>query len=215
MTTDTSEKGLESLIVADMAGRRIEDLGAPTAGGFSEEPEPFVGLHNWLLGDPKAYDRAWTVDLVQLRAFVSATQPPLLAALDLDNDSPTRQKFLARLQGEIGKRGIIDVLRHGVKHGQHDVDLFYGTPSPGNAKAVERFALNRFSVTRQLRYSRDDTAHALDLALFINGLPVATFELKNSLTKQTVEDAVEQYKRDCQRRRQIVPDGGVKVYQPG
>jgi type I restriction enzyme R subunit len=212
MKTDTSEKGLEALIVADMTGRRIEDFGAPVGGGFSEEPEPFVGLHNWLLGDPKAYDRAWTVDLVQLRAFIAATQPPLLGALDLDNDSPTRQKFLARLQGEIGKRGVIDVLRHGVKHGQHDVDLFYGTPSPGNVKAAERFALNRFSVTRQLRYSRDDTAHALDLALFINGLPVATFELKNSLTKQTVEDAVEQYKRDRDPREKLFEFGRCMVH---
>ena len=80
------------------------------------------------------------------------------------------------MQGEIGKRGVIDVLRHGVKHGPHAIDLFYGTPSPGNLKAAARFALNRFSVTRQLRYSRDDTAHTLDLALFINGLPVAPFE---------------------------------------
>ena len=54
MTTDTSEKGLEALIVVDMTGRRIEDFGAPVGGGFSEEPEPFVGLYNWLLGDPKA-----------------------------------------------------------------------------------------------------------------------------------------------------------------
>jgi type I restriction enzyme R subunit len=208
MKTDTSEKGLEALIVADMTGRIAE----PAGGGFSEEPEPFVGLHNWLLGDPKAYDRAWTVDLVQLRAFIAATQPPLLAALDLDNDSPTRQKFLARLQGEIGKRGVIDMLRNGVKHGQHNVDLFYGTPSPGNAKAIERFALNRFSVTRQLRYSRDDTAHALDLALFINGLPVATFELKNSLTKQTVEDAVEQYKRDRDPREKLFEFGRCMVH---
>jgi type I restriction enzyme R subunit len=83
------------------------------------------------------------------------------------------------------------------------VDLFHGTPSPGNPKAAGRFALNRFSVTRQLRYSRDDTAHALDLALFINGLPVATFELKNSLTKQTVEDAVEQYKGDRDSREKL------------
>ena len=124
----------------------------------------------------------------------------------------SRQKFLARLQGEIGKRGVIDVLRHGIKHGQHDVDLFYGTPSPGNAKAAERFALNRFSVTRQLRYSRDDTAHALDLALFINGLPVATFELKNSLTKQTVEDAVEQYKRDRDPREKLFEFGRCMVH---
>src|SRR5277367_6718734 len=74
MKSDTSEKGLEALIVSDMTGRAA----APVGGGFSEEPEPFIGLHNWLLGDPKAYDRAWTVDLAHLRAFVAATQPPLL-----------------------------------------------------------------------------------------------------------------------------------------
>ncbi|PIT04262.1 DEAD/DEAH box helicase [Bradyrhizobium nitroreducens] len=207
MRTDISEKGLEALIVADMTGRKASD-----GGGFSEDPDPFAGLHNWLLGDPKAYDRAWTVDLVQLRAFISATQPPLVEVFDLDHDSPTRQKFLARLQGEIGKRGIIDVLRKGVKHGAHEVELFYGTPSPGNAGATERFALNRFSVTRQLRYSRDDTAHALDLALFINGLPIATFELKNSLTKQTVEDAVEQYKRDRDPREKLFEFGRCIVH---
>ena len=115
MKTDTSEKGLEALIAADMTGRGA----APAGGGFSEEPEPFVGLHNWLLGNPKDYDRAWTVDLAQLRAFIAATQPPLLTALDLDKDSeshsPVRQKFLARLQGEISKRGVIDVLRNGIK----------------------------------------------------------------------------------------------------
>jgi type I restriction enzyme R subunit len=206
MNTDTTEKGLEALIVADMTGH------APTGSGFAQPLMPFVGLHNWLLGDPTAYDRPWTVDLVQLRAFIAATQPPLLAAFDLDNDSPLRQKFLARLQGEIGKRGVIDVLRNGIKHGQHDVDLFYGTPSPGNLKAAGRFALNRFSVTRQLRYSQDDTAHALDLALFINGLPVATFELKNSLTKQTVEDAVEQYRRDRDPREKLFEFGRCIVH---
>ena len=57
-------------------------------------------------------------------------------------------------------------------------------------------SFNIFSITRQLRYSKDETQLALDLCLFINGLPIATFELKNRLTKQTVEDAVQQYKRD-------------------
>jgi len=76
------------------------------------------------------------------------------------------------------------VLRHGIKHGPHHIDLFYGTPSPGNVTAQERYAANRFSVTRQLRYSREETQLALDLGLFTNGLPVATFELKNSLTRQ-------------------------------
>src|SRR5947209_6754459 len=172
MKTDTSEAGLEALIVKAM-----------TAGG-------------WFLGSWKDYDREYAIDLVQLSAFLGATQPKAVDALDLANDSPMRRKFFARLQGEIAKRGVIDVLRHGVKHGPLHVDCFYGTASAGNVKAEERSAQNRFSVTRQLRYSRDETQLALDLALFINGLPVATFELKNSLTKQTVEDAVEQYKRD-------------------
>ncbi len=202
MRTDTSENGLEALIVADMTGIR-----PGASDGLREEPEPFVGLHNWRLGNPKDYDRAWTVDLAQLTAFLTATQPALAEALDLPSDSPTRQKFLARLQGEISKRGIVDVLRNGVKHGPHHVDVFYGSASPGNLKAQERNAQNRFSVTRQLRYSRDDTAHALDLGLFINGLPVATFELKNSLTKQTVSDAVEQYRRDRDPREKLFEFG--------
>jgi len=104
------------------------------------------------------------------------------------------------------------VLRHGIKHGPHRLDLFYGTPSPGNVKARARYEANRFSVTRQLRYSRDETQLALDLSLFINGLPVATFELKNSLTKQTVEDAVQQYKRDRDPREKLFEFGRCVVH---
>src|SRR5256885_5754157 len=101
-----------------------------------------------------------------------------------------RLRCHARISTEIGKRGVIDVLRKGMEHGPVHVDLFYGTPSPGNAKAEALHAQNRFSITRQLAYSTDETRRALDLGLFINGLPIATFELKNSLTKQTVDDAV-------------------------
>lgn len=193
MVTDTTEKGLELLIVRAMTGL-TEVLVPPHV--VTETSVPVAGGTGWLLGDPAHYDREYTVDVVQLRGFLRATQPRIAEALDLDHDSPTRRRFLARLQGEISKRGVVDVLRDGIKDGPHHVELFYGTPSPGNEVAAERYARNRFSVTRQLRYSRDETQRALDMALFINGLPVATFELKNSLTKQTAEVAVEQYKRD-------------------
>jgi len=131
-----------------------------------------------------------------LLAFLRLTQPTVYDRLDLAEDTPSRGKFLGRLQGEIERRGVIDVLRKGIDDRSAHIDLFYGTPSPGNEAAAARYAANIFSVTRQLRYSADETQLALDLVLFINGLPVATFELKNSLTKQTVTDAVEQYKRD-------------------
>lgn len=95
-----------------------------------------------------------------------------------DEKDLKRLKFLTRLSSEIGARGIIDVLRKGVEHGPVHVDLFYSTPSIGNAKAVALHAQNRFSITRQLAYSMDEARRSLDLGLFINGMPVATFELK-------------------------------------
>jgi type I restriction enzyme, R subunit len=204
MTTDTTEKGLEALIVRAMTGRT--DVLVPTHAA-TETSVPVAGGTGWLLGDPTHYDRDYCIDLVQLRGFLMATQPDSLDSLALEVDGPTRRKFLARLQGEISRRGSIDVLRHGLKHGPHHLDLFCGTPSPGNPTAIERFAANRFSVSRQLRYSRDETQRALDLGLFINGLPVATFELKNSLTKQTVADAVKQYQLDRDPREKLFEFG--------
>jgi type I restriction enzyme R subunit len=207
--TDTTEKGLESLIVAALTGYTGE--AAPEAGGVAELTTPYGGV-GYIESSSADYDRNHAVDLAKLLAFLQATQPNVLEQLGLDADGPKRQQFLARLQGEIAKRGVVDVLRRGIKHGPASVDLFYGTPSPGNAKAAERFTANLFSVTRQLRYSKDETQLALDLCLFINGLPVATFELKNRLTKQTVEDAVQQYKRDRDPRELLFQFGRCLVH---
>ena len=198
--TDTSERGLERLICTVLAGHACDP---PKDGGETEAPTGYGGV-GWSAGTPHDYDREFCVDRVQLAAFLHATRPEAAESLPLDEDGPTRRKFLARLQGEITKRGTIDVLRHGIKHGAHDLSLFYGAPSAGNPQAQERFEEeNRFTVVRQLRYSCDETQRALDIALFINGLPVFTFELKNSLTKQTVDDAVQQYRRDRNPREKL------------
>ena len=199
MPTDTTERGLERLICTTLAGHPCDPPPGPTVG---EPPAPYAGS-GWSGGNFHDYDREYCVDLVQLSAFLHATQPEAAESLSLSETGPTRRRFLARLQGEITKRGTIDVLRHGIRHGAHDLDLFYGTPSADNPEAQERFRQNRFTVTRQLRYSRDETQRALDIGLFINGLPVLTFELKNSLTKQTVDDAVQQYQRDRNPRERL------------
>jgi len=200
--TDTSEAGLETLICRALTGSDCVPRPAGTPAFVAETPAPYGGV-GWLPSDPADYDREYCVDLVQLAAFLGATQPDVAEALDLDNDSPTRRKFLARLQGEVSKRGVVDVLRNGIRHGPDDIKLFYGTPSPGNEKARLLFEQNRFTVTRQLRYSREETQRALDLVLFVNGLPVFTFELKNRLTKQTVYDAIKQYQRDRNPRERL------------
>ena len=97
---------------------------------------------------------------------------------DRDARDITRLKFLSRLSNEIGQRGVIDLLCKGIEDGPLHFDLFFGTPSPGNAKAAALFAKNRFSVTRQFRYSLDEQKRALDLRLFINGLPITDYNDK-------------------------------------
>ena len=203
MTTDTSESGLERLICTALTGDPCEP---PKADSARELVGRYDGF-SWSCGSWLDYDREYCLDQVQLIAFLKVTQPMEALALGVLEDGPAWRRFLARLQGEISKRGTIDVLRHGVSHGPLDLRLFYGSPSEGNETARERFDQNRFTVTRQLRYSRDETQLALDIALFINGLPVFTFELKNNLTKQTVDDAVRQYQRDRDPREKLFAFG--------
>jgi len=205
-TTDTSEKGLESLIVFALTGKPVSDTTGVRDGRAT------YGGAGYVQGSSQDFDRDYAVDLAKLLDFLQATQPDVVEQFDLTADTIKRHKFLARLRDEITRRGIIDVLRKGIHHGPAAVSLFYGAPTPGNVQAAERYAANVFSVTRQLHYSKDETQLSLDLCLFINGLPVATFELKNNLTKQTVEDAVQQYKRDRDPRELIFQFGRCLVH---
>ena len=99
MATDTSEGGFEILICRALTGSDCTPRpgGAPAEAGEIAAP-PYGGA-GWLPGDPADYDREYCVDLVQLTAFLQATQPEIAESLDLGNDSPTRRRFLARLQG--------------------------------------------------------------------------------------------------------------------
>ena len=209
MTTDTTERGLERLICRALTGHNCDPVhpGATDGTACIVAQRPAHYSTGWLCGDAVDYNREYCVDLRHLSVFLHETQPQVTESLALNEDTPIRRKFLARLEGQISKRGVIDVLRNGVKHGPHRIELFYGKPSPGNEKAKALYAANRFSVTRQLRYSNDATRLALDLALFVNGIPVATFELKNSLTKQNVADAVLQYKNDRNPREKLFEFG--------
>lgn len=171
--TDTKESGLETLIVKWLVDHNGYEQGTNTD-----------------------YSREYAVDETRLFRFLQDTQPDALEKLGVFKSALKKKQFLNRLQGEIAKRGIIDVLRNGVKIYPANLIMFYLTPTENNTKAKEMFEKNIFSVTRQLQYSMDATRLALDICLFINGLPVITFELKNQLTKQDVDDAVEQYKTD-------------------
>ena len=171
--TNTKESGLETLIVKWLVEHN----------GYEE-------------GSNADYNKEYAIDETRLFRFLKDTQPDQMDKLGVFKSAQKKRQFLNRLQGELAKRGIIDVLRNGIKVYPVDLIMFYLTPTENNIKARELFEKNIFSVTRQLRYSQDAGKLALDLCVFINGLPVITFELKNQLTKQNTDDAVEQYKTD-------------------
>jgi type I restriction enzyme, R subunit len=188
--TDTSEKGLEQLIVRHLTGQPpVQAVPANTA----QTGAGHYAAGRYVLGSAADYHRDLALDVPKLLAFLQDTQPKPFAALGLVDEGTKRTQFLHRLQGEIAKRGVVDVLRKGISHGPAHVDLYKVLPTPADPASAENFQKNIFSVTRQVRYSNDERQRSLDMVIFLNGLPLITFELKNSLTKQTVQDAVVQY----------------------
>ena len=112
------------------------------------------------------------------------------------DDALARQRFVQRLAQQIDERGTVDVLRHGVRDQNVEIRLSYRKPAFGVApELVAHYDANRLTVTRQLPFDPDSTK-TVDLCLFLNGIPVATAELKNHLTGQNIEHAIEQYRKD-------------------
>ncbi len=144
------------------------------------------------------FDAARGLDLVELFAFIEATQAGEWERLSKlhGGEARARQGFVDRLAKELDARGTVDALRHGVVDLGVRLRLSYFKPAHGlTPELVSRYGANRLTVTRQLPYE-PGTNKTIDLALFVNGLPVATAELKNALTGQGVEDAKEQYRKD-------------------
>lgn len=158
---------------------------------------------NWLTqqngyeqGTNADYNREFAVDETRLFRFLQDTQPQAVKELHILDSALEKQKFFQQLNKKLRTDGVIKLLRNGFKYKHKTLDLFYVRPSADNPKSAQLYAKNIFSVTRQLEYSRTNPRLALDLCLFLNGLPVVTMELKNQFTKQNVYDAVEQYKND-------------------
>lgn len=170
---DTSEKGLETIIVD-----YLRDV-----NGYSQ-------------GSSQEYDKTYALCPARVEAFIRATQPEKAEELHVFDMPSERNKFFARLRDEISKRGVTDVLRKGFRYITQLFDLYYPLPSELNPTAKKLYETNDFTVIRQLHYSPVDTKLSVDVAIFINGLPVLTMELKNHFTGQTIENAKAQYQND-------------------
>lgn len=170
---DTSEKGLENIIVA-----HLRDV-----NGYNQ-------------GTSNDYDKTFAMLPATVEAFLRKTQPEKVDELRIFSSDSERNKFFARLRDEITKRGITDVLRKGIRYVTQHFDIYYPSPSELNPTAKRLYEDNDFTVIRQLHYSTTNTMLSVDIVLFINGLPIITMELKNHYTGQNIEDAKAQYRND-------------------
>jgi type I restriction enzyme R subunit len=145
------------------------------------------------------YDEELCLDPEMAVAFVQATQPNEWAKLKRVYGEDARQRFTQRLAREIARRGTLDVLRQGIKDRGAKIRLVYFRPASGlNPELQNKYQANLFTIVRQLEYSVKDKGQShrksLDMAIFLNGIPLFTVELKNPLTGQTYRDAVRQYR---------------------
>lgn len=144
---------------------------------------------------PHAYNKDFALVDKWVERFVTETQPEKVEQSMCFASPSERLKFFARLANEITKRGVTDVLRKGYKFNGSTFDLYYPLPSELNPSAKVAYGHNIFGVIRQVMYSKANT-NEIDFVVFINGLPLATFELKNNFTGQTYENAIAQYRTD-------------------
>jgi type I restriction enzyme, R subunit len=166
---------------------------------FEAEVCDYLSAHGWLYeaGDNERYDRARALYPPDLVAWVRATQPKAWEALTTSHGVSATSILMDRVRKQLDDRGTLDVLRHGVEliGLKHPLALAQFRPALAmNADIVARYETNGLRVVRQVRYSTANE-NCLDLVLFLNGLPVATVELKTDFT-QNVQDAVDQYRFD-------------------
>lgn len=142
------------------------------------------------------YNKTYAIDEVRLFRFLNDTQHKKMQELRIEESEIEKKKFFDRLSRKLSDDGVINIIRKGLKYKNHTLDFYMVQPSDGNVEAAKSYNKNIFSVTRQLRYSGDYGKLALDLCIFLNGLPIITMELKNQYTKQNYSDAIKQYKTD-------------------
>jgi type I restriction enzyme R subunit len=170
---------------------------------FENEICAHLAAHGWhyAANDAASYDRARVLFPADVVAWVQETQPQAWEALTKNHGTQAADMLLGRLRDSINQRGTLDVLRHGIELVglRQPLALAQFKPSLAmNPDILTKYAANRLRVVRQLRYSQYNE-NALDLCLFLNGIPVATAELKSDFT-QSVEDAVDQYRFDREPR---------------
>jgi len=175
---------------------------------FEREICDYLATHGWLYAESDAehYDRTHGLYLPDLLAWIEATQRDSWQRLTRTHGAAVGERIAERVRKNLNERGMLEVLRRGVEMLglKEPLSLVQFMPALAiNPVILQHYAANRLRVVRQVRHSPNNPNDALDLVLFVNGIAVATAELKSDFT-QSVNDAVDQYRFD----RHPQPKGG-------
>ena len=209
MSHEVSERAFEEAIEAALLHHGPD---APRGGATTvrESPPPYGDdplPDGYRKRRPEDYDRRLCLLPAAVVDFLLATQPEEWKKLKQYHGTDVKPNFLGRLSREITRRGALDVLRNGIQDSGCKFRLAYFRPASGLNDELQRLhAANLFAVVRQLRYS-EQGEQSLDLALFLNGIPIFTAELKNPINSQDVQDAIRQYREDRDPREPLFASG--------
>lgn len=166
---------------------------------FEVNIESHLLNNGWRKINPASYDKSLGLFGDEMIAYVETSQPKAWQQLVTRHggEGLARQKFLKRVADAVDHRGTVSVLRGAVKDSGVTVRMCWSKPANTlTPELQEGYDANRCGVVRQLHHSESNPADSLDLTLVVNGIPVATAELKNPLTHQTIEHAMAQYRTD-------------------
>jgi type I restriction enzyme R subunit len=184
MPSQTNEQALESAIEKKLTGSCLEDL--KQEGNIQEHKELYRSGNGYYIGYANDFNPKYAIDEVRFWHFLETTQPEELAKLQKQND--WKLKILERLDRLVKKYGILRLLRKGLEVDDAHFTLLYVLPLASSSAVVKaNFDNNEFSVSRQIRYSTLNPREEIDMVVFINGLPIATMELKNHWTGQNAK----------------------------
>ena len=184
MPSQTNEQALESAIEKKLTGSCLEDL--KQQGDIQERRELYRSGNGYYIGYASDFNTKYAIDEVRFWHFLETTQAEELAKLQKQND--WKLKILERFDRLVKKYGILRLLRKGLEVDDAHFTLLYVLPlASSSAAAKANFENNEFSVTRQIRYSLLNQREEIDMVVFVNGIPLATMELKNHWTGQNAK----------------------------
>jgi type I restriction enzyme R subunit len=211
MVSKTNEQALESAIEKALTGTCLEELSGDVSM-VAEPKEIYRGGNGFYIGNANDYNAQYAIDEIRFWHLLETTQKEELDKLKRTSD--WKLKVLERLDRMIKKYGLLRLFRKGLEVEDAHFTLLFQVPMASSSQAVkENFEKNEFSVTRQVRYNTENQREEMDMVVFVNGLPIATLELKNAWTGQTAKvHGIKQYKYDRDIKQPLLNFGRCMVH---